>query len=150
MTAKLDQIFAYKDLRAHPLIAMHVVMATRLSLLYVRAGRDPLPDLAVRLRSMRAAQSHQTLMMAIDRIWPESFTIRRPCCMDLSPDEMLLADVAAAAMHGDRGQAMDAMRDLLPGLARERIFRDMIELVDAIRAVPMRQTGTADQTGSAE
>lgn len=134
MTAKLDQMFANKDLRTHPLIAMHVIMATRLSLLYARAGRDPLPDLAVRLRSMRAAQAHQTLMVAIDRLWPESFTIRRPCCMEMSPDEMLLADVAAAAMHGDRWRAMDAMRDLLPGLARERLFREMVELVDAIRS----------------
>jgi hypothetical protein len=134
MAANLDGMFALRDLRAHPLVAMHVVMGTRLSFIYTRAGRDPLPDLAVRLRSMRAAQAQQALTVAISRHWPDTFMLRRPCCMALSPDEMVLADVAVAAMRGDRGAAMDAMRDFLPGLARERLFRDMVELVDAIRS----------------
>jgi hypothetical protein len=134
MPASFEDIFALRDLRAHPLVAMHVVMGTRLSLLYSRAGRDPLPDLAVRLRSMRAAQAQLALTAAIGRHWPDSFTLRRPCCMTLSPDEMVLADVAVAAMRGDHGVAMDAMRDFLPGLARDRLFCEMIELVDAIRS----------------
>jgi hypothetical protein len=134
MPASFEDIFALRDLRAHPLVAMHVVMGTRLSFLYARAERDPLPDLAVRLRSMRAAQAQQSLTAAIGRHWPERFALRRPCCMTLSPDEMVLADVAVAAMRGDRGQAMDAMCDFLPGLARDRLFREMVELVDAIRS----------------
>ena len=134
MSDRLDRTFALRDLREHPLVAMHVVMGTRLSLLFGRAGRDPLPDLAVRLRSMRAARAQQALTTAVGRYWPDTFTLRRPCCMILSPDEMVLADVAVAAMRGDRGRAMDAMRDFLPALARVRLFRDMVELVDAIRS----------------
>jgi hypothetical protein len=134
MPASFEEMFSLRDLRAQPLVAMHVVMSTRLSLLYSRAGRDPLPDLAVRLRSMRAAQAQQSLTAAIGHHWPDTFTLRRPCCMTLSPDEMVLADVAVAAMRGDREQAMDAMRDFLPGLARDRLFREMVELVDAIRS----------------
>jgi hypothetical protein len=134
MSASLDRTFALKDLREHPLVAMHVVMGTRLSLLFGRAGRDPLPDLAVRLRSMRAASAQQALTATIWSNWPDVFALRRPCCMILSPDEMLLADVAVAAMRGDKDKAMDAMRDFLPGLARDRLFREMVELVDAIRS----------------
>jgi len=140
MSANLDRTFPLRDLREHSLVAMHVVMGTRLSLLFGRAGRDPLPDLAVRLRSMRAACAQQALTAAIWCHWPDTFALRRPCCMALSPDEMLLADVALAAMGGDRAKAMDAMRDFLPGLARDRLFRDMVELVDAIRSA---QTETA-------
>ena len=134
MTARLETMFATRDLRANSLLAMHIVMGTRLCFLYARAGRDPLPDLAVRLRSMRAAQAQQSLVHLIERIWPERFTLRRPCCMAMSPDEMLLADVAAAAAKGDRAAATDAMRDLLPCLSRDRLFGTMIELVDAIRS----------------
>ncbi|MBO9670458.1 MAG: hypothetical protein J7485_08070 [Sphingobium sp.] len=140
MSADLDRTFALRDLREHSLIAMHVVMGTRLSLLFGRAGRDPLPDLAVRLRSMRAARAQQALTAAIWCHWPDTFALRRPCCMVLSPDEMVLADAAVAAMRGDRSAAMDAMRDFLPSLARDRLFREIVELVDAIRSA---QTETA-------
>jgi hypothetical protein len=142
MTTSFDGMFALRDLRSHPLVAMHVVMGTRLALLYDRAGRDPLPDLAVRLRSMRAAQAQLSLAANIGRLWPDRFTLRRPCCMTLSPDEMVLADVAVAAMHGDRDAAMDAMRDFLPGRARDQLFREMVELIDAIRSAQ----GTAEQS----
>lgn len=144
MTARFETYFALRDLRAHPLVAMHVVMGTRLSLLYGRAGRDPLPDLAVRLRSMRAAQAQLSLTAAIGRLWPDIFTLRRPCCMILSPDEMLLADLAVAAMRGDRDGAMDAMRDFLPSRARDRLFGEMVELVDAIRSAQTEPTERGD------
>ena len=57
----------------------------------------------------------------------------------MSPDEALLAEVATAAIHGNRARAMGAMRDLLPSLSRERLFRDMVELVDAIRAARLSE-----------
>jgi predicted lipoprotein len=134
MTETLMTRFAPNDLRGCTVAAMHVVMATRLHVLYEQCGRDPLPDLAIRLRSMRAARAVATLSKAIGRIWPETFAVHRPCCMLMSPDESLLAQVATAAARGRRGHAMDAMRDLLPAISRERLFRETIELVDAIRA----------------
>lgn len=134
MKPDLDALFGCKDLRASPVIAVQTVMATRLATLYERAGRDPLPDMAVRLRSLRAAQALRALVGTISQLWPERFLARRPCCMVMSPDEALIGEVAAATLRGDRAGAMDAMRDLLPAIARERLFRDMVELVDAIRA----------------
>ncbi|GEM_PF-738129 len=133
MTHNFAAMFAHRDLRASPVIAVQTVMAMRIATLYARAGRDPLPDMAVRLRSMRAAQALQTLIASVARIWPEPFQARRPCCMAMSPDEALIADMAAAALHGDRAAAIHATRDFLPSLSRDRLFRGMIELVDAIR-----------------
>lgn len=117
------------------MIALQLVMAVRLSILYARSGRDCLPDLAVRLRSMRAAQGVERLVLSLNRLWPEPFAIHRPCSMAMSPDEALLADVASAAARGDPSGAADAMRDLLPCLSRDRLFRETIEIVDALRAV---------------
>jgi predicted lipoprotein len=131
--------FGLNDLRACTVPAVHAVMATRLHVLYAQCGHDPLPDLAVRLRSMRAARAVATLNAAIDRVWPESFAVHRPCCMLMSPDEALLAQVATAAAQGKRAAAMDAMRDYLPALSRERLFREMVELVDAIRAARLSE-----------
>ena len=74
MAQNLDQLFGMKDLRSCPVVAMHVVMATRLSIVFNRVERDPLPDLAVRLRSMSAAQAIETMVMMINDLWPEPFT----------------------------------------------------------------------------
>jgi hypothetical protein len=137
MTRNLERIFACRDLRTSPMIAMQAVMATRIATLYLRAGRDPLPDMAVRLRSMRAAQALQEMVSSIGDIWPDHFMVQRPCCMAMSPDETILADVATAALQGDRHGAQAAMSDLLPRTARDRLFGQVIELVDAIRAVPV-------------
>ena len=135
MTRNLQTMFGCRDLRASPVIAVQTVMAARISIIYARAGRDPLPDMAVRLRSMRAAQALQAMLETVNRIWPEPFLAYRPCCMAMTPDEALIAEVTLAALRGSRAHAREAMRDLLPCLSRDRLFGEMIELVDAIRAV---------------
>ena len=135
MTRNLDHLFGLQDLRSCPVIALQLVMAVRLSILYSHAGRDSLPDLAVRLRSMRAAQSVEQLVLTINRIWPEQFAIHRPCSIAMSPDEALLAEIATAATRGEQSRASDAMRDLLPCLSRDRMFRETVEIVDALEAV---------------
>lgn len=135
MTGNLETLFGCRDLRASPVIAVQTIMAARISILYARAGRDSLPDMAVRLRSMRAAQALQTMLETVNRVWPEPFLVHRPCCMAMTPDEALIADIALAALRGSRAHALEAMHDLLPCLSRDRLFSQMIELVDAIRAV---------------
>src|SRR5690606_787007 len=90
MSRNFAEMFAQRDLRASPVIAVQTVMAMRIATLYVRSGRDPLPDMAVRLRSMRAAQALQALTASLARLWPEPFQARRPCCMAMSPDEAVI------------------------------------------------------------
>jgi hypothetical protein len=143
MAQNLDHLFGMKDLRSCPVIAMHVVMATRLSIVFNRVERDPLPDLAVRLRSMSAAQAIESMVRMINDLWPEPFAIHRPCCMMLTPDEALLTQVVTAAARGNRPKAMEAMVDMLPPVAREQLFQQALEAVGAIEAVRAQESRTA-------
>ena len=135
MIRTLHTLFALRDLRTSPVVVVQTIIAARIAILYARAGRDYLPDMAVRLRSMRAAQALQAVLETANAVWPEPLLVHRPCCTMMTPDEALVADITLAAMRGSRGHAMEAMRDLLPSLPRDRLFGEMIELVDAIRAV---------------
>ncbi|MBO9574708.1 MAG: hypothetical protein J7494_03135 [Sphingobium sp.] len=145
MTRNLEEMFACRDLRTSPLVVVQVAAAARIAILFAHAGRDYLPGTAVRLRSMRAANALQRLLATVNEVWPHAFLTRRPCCCALSPDESVLADLALAALHGNRPAAIAATCELLPAASRDRIFTDMIELVDAIRAteVDPAQVGTA-------
>lgn len=90
------------DLRTLPLPALHIVMAMRLCALFDQAGREPLVELAGRFASVTLAEQVLRLGRLVARSWPEAFTVARPCCMLLSPDERTLANAALAALSGDR------------------------------------------------
>ena len=90
------------DLRALPLPAMHLVMAMRLCALFELAGREPLVELTRRFASVTAAEQVLALTRMVGRSWPQAFVVSRPCCLRLSPDERTLANIARAAMAGDR------------------------------------------------
>lgn len=134
MAQDLSTLFRFKDLRAYPLTAMHMIMATRLCILFGQAGRDPVPDLAVRLRSMEAARRLARLVRAIQESWPEAFLIHRPCCMALSPDEALLGDIAVSAAQGDEEAAVQLLRDTLPAQVSRLIFLEAVAAAAAIQS----------------
>ena len=90
------------DVRALPLPAMHLVMAMRLSALFELAGREPIVELASRFASVTMAEQVLALTRLIDRSWPHAFVVSPPCCLRLSPDERTLANIARAAIGGDR------------------------------------------------
>lgn len=138
MAINLNALFAFRDLRAFPLTAMHMIMATRLCILFGQAGRDPLPDLAVRLRSMDAARRVGRLVRAIQHDWPEHFLVHRPCCMTLSPDEAVLGDLAVAAAQGDESSAVTLLRDMLPADTARFLFREAVTAAAAIQAARLQ------------
>ncbi|MBN8832694.1 MAG: hypothetical protein J0G94_19245 [Sphingomonadales bacterium] len=138
MAQDLSTLFRFRDLRAYPLTAMHMIMGTRLCILFGQAGRDPLPDLAVRLRSMAAARRMARLVRAIQESWPDNFLIHRPCCMALSPDEALLGDIAMAAAQGDEDAAVQLLRDMLPAEVSRLIFLEAVTAAAAIQAAQLR------------
>ena len=144
MPARLDRLFQFQDLRNCTLATMHVVMATRLTTRFMMAGRDPLPDLAVRLRSVAAARRIEALVVLVNALWPEPFLIHQPCCMMLSPDELLLAQVATAAAHGDHAGGLRAVSDFLPNASGERLFRECAATLAAIQATQKLPTGRPD------
>jgi len=138
MTRDLSALFAFRDLRAFPLTAMHLIMATRLCILFGQSGRDPLPDLAVRLRSMDAARRVAVLVRALQQDWPEHFLVHRPCCMALSPDEALFGDLIVAALQGHESGAMSLLRDTLRSDVARLLFHEMVAAAAAIRAAQLQ------------
>lgn len=134
MAKDLSALFAFRDLRAFPLTAMHMIMATRLCILYGQAGRDPLPDLAVRLRSMDAARLVDCIVQTVQEHWPEHFLVHRRCCLALSPDEALLGDLTIAATQGDEAGAVQLFRDMLPANIASQLFQEAIAAAGAIQA----------------
>jgi len=138
MAKDLSALFRFKDLRLYPLTAMHMIMATRICIMFGQAGRDPLPDLAVRLRSMEAARRIGRLVRTLQRSWPETFLVHRPCCMALSPDEALLGDLAVAATQGDEDGALQMLRDVLPPEASRLIFLDAVAAAGAVQTAQLQ------------
>lgn len=90
------------DIRGLSLNALHLVMAMRLCALFERAGRDPVPDLAQRYRSVEAACAVHGLVRTIVHTWPEPFMVNRPCCLAMTPDEVTLAGMTRSAIAADR------------------------------------------------
>lgn len=133
MAKDLASLFAFRDLRAYPLAAVHIIMATRLCILFGQAGRDPLPDLAVRMRSMDAARRVERLARAIQQDWPDPFLIHRPCSVRLTPDEALLGDLVVAAAQGDDATAITILRDMLPAETARHLFESAIAATAAIQ-----------------
>ncbi|MDK4805826.1 MAG: hypothetical protein OC190_04680 [Novosphingobium aromaticivorans] len=116
--ARFDAIVARmgrpQDIRALSLAALHAVMAMRLCALFERAGRDPLPDLAQRYRSMETARAVHALVRKVVRTWPERFLVNRPCQLVMTPDEATLAAMLRHALGADRA----GFADLLDGFVR--------------------------------
>ncbi|BAK65366.1 hypothetical protein SLG_06910 [Sphingobium sp. SYK-6] len=138
MNQTLSHLFRFRDLRSFPLTAMHMVMATRLCIMFGQAGRDPLPDLAVRLRSMDAARRLARLVHGIQQSWPEQFLIHRPCCMTLTPDEAVLGDLTVMAAQGDESCAVTLLRDMVPEFTARRLFLDAVAAVGAIQSARLQ------------
>jgi hypothetical protein len=100
--AMLEKLARPHDVRGLTLNGLHMVMAMRLCALFEKAGRDPVPDLARRYRSIEAACAVHGLVQTIKHVWPEPFMVNRPCCHAMSPDEVTLAALVRTARSADR------------------------------------------------
>lgn len=78
------------------------VHALRLIALHERLGRDPVPELAVRLGGVEIAAKALILAHAIAAVWPENIHVSRFCCRLLSHDEATIGAFVDAAARGDR------------------------------------------------
>jgi hypothetical protein len=78
------------------------VHALRLIALHERMGRDPVPELMVRMGGVEVAAKALILAQAISASWPESIAISRFCCRLLSHDETTIGAFVDAAAMGDR------------------------------------------------
>lgn len=109
-SATIEKLARPRDVRGLALKSLHMVMAMRLCALFDQAGRDPVPDLARRYRSIEAACAVHGLVQTIKQVWPEPFMVNRPCCHAMTPDEVTLSALVRTARSGNRAgfaQAVD-------------------------------------------
>lgn len=110
------------------------IHALRLIALHERVGRDPLPELAVRLSSVEVAAKTLILASTIACVWPENVVVSRFCCCMISHDEATIGAMVDAAGRADR-TAFEAMID---GLIRPDRGHRLWEASLALVAAEMR------------
>ena len=112
------------------------IHALRLIALHERVGRDPVPELAVRLGSVAVAARALVLAQTISASWPENIHVSRFCCRLLSHDEATIGAFIDAAAQADRMAFEHALAGLIRADRMPRLWEGALELVAAeMRAV---------------
>ena len=112
------------------------VHALRLIALHERVGRDPVPELAVRLGSVEIAAKALILSQAISASWSENIHVSRFCCRLLSHDEVTIGGLVDAAARRDRCDFEEALVGLVRPERWHRLWDSALALVAAeMRAV---------------
>lgn len=130
----LTRLFPAADLRALGIIPLHIVLGTRLTVIWTNADKDPLPDLAQRFRSVEAARAIMALVSHIDTAWPEHFMVSRPCCAGMTPDEVLLASVTSEILAHHHDAARNTMRGFVPAHRHDALIRQIAHAAGTISA----------------
>ena len=112
-------------------IAGRFVHALRLIALHERVGRDPVPELAVRLGSVAVAAKALILAHAISAAWPENIHVSRFCCRLMSHDEATIAAFVDAAAQGDRRGFEAALTGLIRADRMPRLWEGALALAAA-------------------
>lgn len=112
------------------------VHALRLIALHERMGRDPVPELAVRMGGVEVAAKALILAQAIAASWPENIHVSRFCCCLLSHDEATIGAFVDAAGVGDRAGFEGALSGLIRAERMHRLWDGALALAAAeMRAV---------------
>ena len=107
------------------------VHALRLIALHERLGRDPVPELAVRLGSVEIAAKSLILAQTISACWPENIHVSRFCCRLLSHDEVTIGGLVDAAARRDRAGFEAALAGLVRPERWHRVWDGALALVAA-------------------
>lgn len=117
-------------------IAGRFIHALRLIALHERMGRDPVPELAVRLGSVDVAAKSLILAQTISANWPENIHISRFCCRLMSHDEATIGAFIDAAAAADRMGFEAALTGLIRADRLHRLWEGALALAAAeLRAV---------------
>lgn len=102
--------------------------ALRLIALHERIGRDPVPELAVRLGSVEVAAKALMLAHTISASWPENIHVSRFCCRLMSHDEATIGAFVDAAAGGDRAGFEAALTGLIRPERMHRLWEGALAL----------------------
>lgn len=119
------------DIRVIPAVEARLIIAFRLAVVAYKNDYDCSEQLSDRLGGKQAATRILILAETIGFAWPEPFQIGRPCCSQVSPDEMWLAASIRLAAAGNR-PAFDTLTcEMIGEDERERIYNDLRNFVAA-------------------
>lgn len=117
-------------------IAGRFIHALRLITLHERVGRDPVPELALRLGGVEVAAKALILSHAIAASWPENIAVSSLCCRHMSHDEATIGAFIDAAVHRDRAGSEGALAGFVRPERMHRLWDGALALVAAeMRAV---------------
>ncbi len=107
------------------------VHALRLIALHERMGRDPVPELAVRMGGVEVAAKALILAQMIAASWSENIHVARFCCALLSHDEATIGAFVDAAANGDRGGFEAVLTGLIRADRMHRLWSGALALAAA-------------------
>lgn len=98
------------------------ILAARSWCILRRAALDPHARILGYLRCPHATLQFNLLMEVVTQIWPEPFSIFRPCCGGASVDEILLVQAIGLANAQKRPQFETLLKEMLPDEALDLFF----------------------------
>lgn len=119
------------DIRTMPVVEAKLIIAFRLAVVATKNAYDGGEHLSERLGGKLAATRIMILAETIGFAWPDPFQIGRPCCSQVTPDEILL--LAAMRMAaGDNRPGFDSLTfEMIGDSERDRIYTDLRNFVAA-------------------
>ena len=119
------------DIRTMPVVEAKLIIAFRLAVVATKNAYDGGENLSERLGGKLAATRIMILAETIGFAWPDPFQIGRPCCSQVTPDEILL--LAAMRMAaGDNRPGFDSLTfEMIGDSERDRIYTDLRNFVAA-------------------
>lgn len=123
-----DMLDRPMDLGSASLMEAKLVVALRIAIFAHKSGADPAPHVAARLGSIPLSNQLSLVLEAMGQAWPDPFSVSRPCCGRLSPDEVLFVGMVRSAMRGNRAAFDRQTREMLGEDARSLIYNLMWQM----------------------
>lgn len=123
-----DLIDRPADLGSATVFEARLVVALRIAVFAHKTGADPGAHVAARLGSVPLSNHLSLILEAMGQVWPEPFSVSRPCCGRLSPDEAMFVGMVRSAMRGNRAAFDRQTREMIPEDARTLIYNLMWQI----------------------
>jgi hypothetical protein len=123
-----DMLDQPTDLGSASVIEAKLVVALRIAVFAHKSGADPAPHVAARLGSVCLSNQLSLVLEAMGQAWPDPFSVSRPCCGRLSPDETMFVGMVRSAMRGNRASFDRQTCEMLGEDARTLIYNLMWQM----------------------
>jgi len=134
------------DLRAASQLEARLVVALRIAVFAHTSGQDPGPHVAARLGSSILSNQLSLVIEAMGQAWPEPFSVSRPCCGRLSPDETMFVGMMRSAIRGNRA-AFDRVTCEMLGEDSRTLIYNLMWQIGRLAAVPGCQSANDLSSG---